>query len=332
MVSATPTATYSYAPGASPIPAATFPAQAGATDVGEASTGWWFEPRTDIQVTHLGYYDDGGDGLLHDHPAGIYDDETKRLLAHAVVRRDGPLEASFRWVKIKPLTLKAGRTYIVAAYAMPPFDPEVADPDGLTWASEIEVGTNIYVDATKLQYPTTLYNRLYLTPNFKFRVVPVPVAAAAFPAQEGTNEGFASSTNGWEFRPTADIVVTDLGYFDDAQDGLRHSHRVGIFDAVTEKLLVKTTVQPDSPLDGVFRFARIMPLHLKAGNSYVVATVSYPPFDPEVDGPTDLSFAPEIEYVGYRETLTRKFVFPAPGDYQFITANFRFVAAASPTP
>ena len=64
----------------------------------------------------------------------------------------------------------------------------------------------------------------------------------------------------------------------------------------------------------------------------MVATVSYPPFDPEVDAPTDLGFACGIEYVGYRETLTRTLVFPAPSDYQFITANFRFVAAASPTP
>ncbi len=77
VVSATPPPTYSYTPGAKPIPAATFPAQAGSTDVGEASTGWWFEPQTDIQVTHLGYYDDGGDGLLHEHPAGIYDDRRR---------------------------------------------------------------------------------------------------------------------------------------------------------------------------------------------------------------------------------------------------------------
>jgi hypothetical protein len=55
-----------------------------------------------------------------------------------------------------------------------------------------------------------------------------------------------------------------------------------------------------------------------------VVTVSYPPFDPEVDGPTGLVFAPEIEYVGYREALTDEFVYPPSSPYEFITANFKY--------
>ena len=66
------------------------------------------------------------------------------------------------------------------------------------------------------------------------------------------------------------------------------------------------------------------PLTLAAGTSYVVATVSTPPFDPEVNGPTGLVFAPEIEYVRYRETLTDEFVYPAISSYEYITANFKY--------
>ena len=98
---------------------------------------------------------------------------------------------------------------------------------------------------------------------------------------------------------------------------------MGISDTATKKLVVKTTVQRMSPLDEAYRFAKIRPLTLKAGKSYVVATVSYPPFDPETNGPTGLVWSPEIEYVGYREVLTDKFTFPAPSDYEFITANFK---------
>ena len=73
---------------------------------------------------------------------------------------------------------------------------------------------------------------------------------------------------------------------------------------------------------------------LKAGKSCVVATVSNPPFDPEVNGPAGLVLAPEIQYVGYREVLTNESTFPAPNSYEFITANFRFLPASAslPTP
>ena len=100
---------------------------------------------------------------------------------------------------------------------------------------------------------------------------------------------------------------------------------MGIFDTDTEKLLVKATVQRMSPLDEAYRFAKIKPVTLQPGESYVVATVSpTPPFDSEVSGPTGLVWAPEIEYAGYRETPTDKFVYPAPSGYQFITANFKY--------
>ena len=319
-----PAPTYTWTPGATPIPAATFPAQGGTTAVGEASTGWVFTPTVDIKVTHLGYFDDSGDGLRHDHPAGIFDMATKKLLVKSIVRRQSPLEASYRFVKIAPVTLKAGREYAVVAYAMPPFDPEVNWPEGLVWAPGIEVGDNVYTETSKLAYPTVHTSDLYLTPSFKFRPTFASVAAATIPAQEGTTEGFQSSTNGWEFKPMVDIQVTHLGYFDDGGDGLRHPHPVGIFDVSTQKLLVKTTVETNSPRDGAYRFARIQPVTLAAGASYVVATVSYPPFDPEVAGPTGLGFAPEIEYVGYRETGTDELVYPPSNPNEFITANFKY--------
>ena len=322
----TPTPTHTWTPGAEPIPAMTYPPQPG--DEGEgfepATNGWDFEPTVDIAVTHLGFFDDGQDGLLHAHPVGIFDEQTKKLLVEAEVQPQSSLDGVFRFVKIRPLILKAGRSYIVASFCRPPYDPEKQSAADATFPVEIIFGSpREAAPASKLTFPVES-NYSFLNANFKFRPVSAPVAAATITPQEGTTEGFKSSTNGWEFKPTVDIQVTHLGYFDDSGDGLRHPHPVGIFEVSTQKLLVKTTIEKMSPLDGAYRFAKIQPLTLTAGASYVVATVSYPPFDPEVDGPTGLVFAPEIEYVGYRETGTDELVYPPSSPYEFITANFKY--------
>ena len=86
----TPTPTHTWTPGAKPIPAATFPAQEGSADLGEATFGWEFKPTVDIQVTHLGFFDDGGNGLRHAHPVGIYAVATKKLLTKATVQPKSP--------------------------------------------------------------------------------------------------------------------------------------------------------------------------------------------------------------------------------------------------
>jgi hypothetical protein len=73
-------------------------------------------------------------------------------------------------------------------------------------------------------------------------------------------------TVGWKFKPTVDIKVTQLGCFDVYQDGLALSHRVGIFDGHTGRLMASVTVHPKSTLDGAFRWESLRaPLVLKAG-------------------------------------------------------------------
>jgi hypothetical protein len=327
-ISSTPTPTYAWTPGTGPIAAMTYPPQAGSEGAGfePATNGWDFTPTVDIEVTALGFFDDGQDGLRHSHPVGIFDAQTEKLLVKAVVQPQSPLDGVFRFVQIERLVLRADKSYVVASFCRPPYDPEAQSPSGATCAAEIAFGApREAVPASKLTFPE-VSNYSFLNANFKFRPVAAPVAAATIPPQEGTTEGFTSSTNGWEFTPTVDIQVTHLGYYDDSGDGLRHPHPVGIFDVFTQKLLITTTVEKMSPLDGAYRFAKIQPLTLAAGTSYIVATVSYPPFDPEVAGPTGLVFAPEIEYVGYREALTDEFVYPASSPYEFITANFKYIS------
>ena len=90
-----------------------------------------------------------------------------------------------------------------------------------------------------------------------------------------------TETDGWEFRPYTDIVVTALGYFDGSGDGLRHDHEVAIFDADSRDAIATAQVHPDSVLQGAFRWESIRPVLLLTGKSYVVAGSSCPPFDPE---------------------------------------------------
>ena len=165
-----------------------------------------------------------------------------------------------------------------------------------------------------------------------------PIPAITYPPQAGTNKNFFAGTEGWYFKPTVDIEVTALGWYDDAQDGLTQVHRVGIFDASDEQLLVESKVQPDSPLDGAFRWVPLEPpLVLEAGHEYVMAGFAHAPFDLAVKNPEDASLAPELRYLRFRITAEHNKVwgFPDAKDVSTLldtNLKFRPVSVASPTP
>jgi hypothetical protein len=89
-----------------------------------------------------------------------------------------------------------------------------------------------------------------------------------------TTAGVAKAgTIGWGFTPSVDIKVTALGCFDAGRDGLARAHRVGIFDAKTERLLASVTVRSKSRLKGFFRWESLKtPLVLEAERLYLVGT------------------------------------------------------------
>ena len=165
-----------------------------------------------------------------------------------------------------------------------------------------------------------------------------PVPAIAYPPQDGTNTGNWPGTEGWYFKPTVDIEVTALGWYDDAQDGLTQVHQVGIFDAGDEQILVESKVQPDGPLDGGFRWVPLAPpLVLRAGREYVMAGFGHAPFDLAVRNPKDATVAPELGYLRMRTTPERDshWGFPDKKDASTtLDTNFKFrpLSVASPTP
>ena len=97
----------------------------------------------------------------------------------------------------------------------------------------------------------------------------------------------AGMTVGWEFYPTCDIWVTQLGYFDLAQDGLNVQHEIGIWDA-SQQLMVSGTVVPGlvGSLAGEYRYVFVSSTLLLADQTFIIgATVpismSKPGFEPD---------------------------------------------------
>jgi hypothetical protein len=170
-----------------------------------------------------------------------------------------------------------------------------------------------------------------------------PSPAVYVPVGPGLNAEDSASdtgswTDGWEFWPYVDIEVTALGYFDDNADGLVSSHRAGIFDTLSADGLAGTSIGPDSPLDGAYRWESLAsPLVLKAGHSYVVAvSAKGPPWDLDTPSrPAGMVWSPWIKHGKYHANL-KPWGFPEvdKGEMFVLTANFKFqpVSAASSTP
>jgi hypothetical protein len=146
--------------------------------------GFDFKPGVDLSVTALGWYDQNGDGLAHDHPVGIFQTDTMALVAPAAtVNSASTLDstADFRFEAVNPFTLSAGTTYTLAGYGEGPnFDPYVVNPvGGIDFAPQVQFTRLRTSVATGLEFPTTagsigLVQNVFLGPNFEFTASSVP--------------------------------------------------------------------------------------------------------------------------------------------------------------
>jgi hypothetical protein len=103
---------------------------------GTWTLGYSFLVNTSINVTSLGVYDNGGDGLLVSHDVGLWD-SSGNLLASTTVAAGtaAPLDSGFRFSSISSVALSAGSTYYVGA-VIGFDDPWLQDPT-VTSAPEI---------------------------------------------------------------------------------------------------------------------------------------------------------------------------------------------------
>ena len=161
---------------ATPVAAVTFPADQQPHEWEEPSGGTGglqFVPWVDIEVSALGYYDHGQDGLRNDHKVVIYDSYKKAVTPTAIVGDASDLDGLFRYEPIEPVVLKAGRHYVLAFLSAMSGDPGT-DPEGVVWAPEIRfVRWQEHDDGWA--YPAGTWAFMDLSGNFKF----LPVSASS---------------------------------------------------------------------------------------------------------------------------------------------------------
>jgi hypothetical protein len=92
----------------------------GGASAGGYTFGWAFRPSVDITVTALGFPDSFAPGLLLSHTIFLWDgvtqDVLRTALAPAGANPGGTAGANdFRYYSVTPVTLTAGRTYVVGA-------------------------------------------------------------------------------------------------------------------------------------------------------------------------------------------------------------------------
>jgi Domain of unknown function (DUF4082)/PEP-CTERM motif len=158
--------------------------------------GWQFSVPQAVQVTALGWFDWGQDGLNRSHEVGIWDSATQGLLASVVVAQGNTatLDGFFRWADLAaPLLLQPGVSYRIAGLDIGAGgDPHVWDNpiggfsghvNGLTVSSAVQMGaagTAIGGVASSFSYPSGQIGdarAALFGPNMVLSAVPEPATA-----------------------------------------------------------------------------------------------------------------------------------------------------------
>jgi hypothetical protein len=156
-----------------PVAAVTFPVdqepKSGGT--GGSTGGLEFVPWVDIEVSALGYYDHGQDGLRNDHKVVIWDyNRVKTVTPTVIVNGASVLDGQFRYEPIAPVVLRAGTHYVVTFFGDMDGDPGT-HPKEVVWAPELRY-IGFHERDNSWGFPSTLWNYLDVSGNFKFLPVP----------------------------------------------------------------------------------------------------------------------------------------------------------------
>jgi hypothetical protein len=143
------------------------------TDYARETDGLEFVPWVDIEVTALGYYDAGGDGLVNEHTVGIFEKSSRQLVSDTVTVDGGStLEDAFRYEDITPVVLKGGTAYVLAGSTHAPYDLMVGGTGtDAAWAPELRYVTYCFV-LGEFAFPRrtqAIHLENVFTANFMFR-------------------------------------------------------------------------------------------------------------------------------------------------------------------
>lgn len=134
-----------------------------------------------INVTHLSFFDDLGNGLNTSHDVGIWN-SAGTLLASTTISAGtvDPLDATgkFRSRAISPIFLAAGTDYVVAGVFLANSDLQAINMTGLVMGSGITYGQTRFNNngVNSLSFPTSTISQVGL-PGGSFSYAPVPEPA-----------------------------------------------------------------------------------------------------------------------------------------------------------
>jgi Domain of unknown function (DUF4082)/PEP-CTERM motif len=134
-------------------PALGFDLGSGVEDTnGSWSLGWKFSTSSAINVTSLGIYDAGQNGLSETHEVGLYD-ASGNLLASGTVSNGDPLLEGFRYTDITDILLAAGQEYYVVGVTGT--EQYAYDVDNVTTLPGITFLQDAWIESTTLAFPTS---------------------------------------------------------------------------------------------------------------------------------------------------------------------------------
>ncbi len=245
--------------------------------------GMDFDARVPVQITHLGVFDDGSDGLNLPITARLHDRTTTDVLATLdfTPEDSGVIIGGSRFKPLEtPIDLPEAFQGTIAAEGYGPGEQN-GNGANLGWSLDDAGCALTFVGTGRFGNPGTGFpanvdggdRDHYAAGTFiyvpKGTVDPVNTATIAYVIPEFTvgNQEHGGAL-GMDFDVRADIVVTRLGVFDDLGDGLFRSITARLFDRTTQTELTMLEFTPEDPgdLEGGSRYKELAePIELAAG-------------------------------------------------------------------
>jgi hypothetical protein len=146
------------------------------------------------------------------------------------------------------------------------------------------------------------------------------IALSFFPALANTGTT-ANRTTGWAFTLSSPVLVTQLGLFDDSNDGLEDSHLVTIWTSTgTQEAQTTIPSGTGATLTDGFRYASIAPVLLPAGSYTIGGSYSAGSSDGFAVQVMAITTASGVTYDGSRDGLG--FAFPPDNFAGFSNGDF----------
>lgn len=163
------------------------------------TVGFTFTPSSSITVTHVGFWDNGDDGLAVSHQVGIWQNTGLTLLASESVPSGttAPLTGGFRYVELSsPLVLSAGVLYRIGA-SVESSDGFCQDPTGFTSDSKVGYANSAY-ETAPFGFPGSNANPTIGFFGVNFVFVASPTVTGITPNSGSTVGGTSVTISGTE--------------------------------------------------------------------------------------------------------------------------------------